>query len=76
MILPTLYDTLSIDLFNGPINHNTLLILKICFIFRVEKNATNWSKEKIKELLLGLKVEHETGKSKVSHLVSQRFHIW
>ena len=32
------------------------------FIFhRVEKNATNWSKEKLKELLKGLKVENEKG---------------
>lgn len=29
---------------------------------RVEKNATNWSKERIKELLAGLKVEHEKGR--------------
>lgn len=36
----------------------------------VEKNATNWSKEKIKELLLGLKVETETGTCEIKELTS------
>jgi len=36
----------------------------------VEKNATNWSKEKIKELLLGLKVEHETGSCEIKEITS------
>lgn len=33
----------------------------VFIFFRVEKNATNWSKDRIKELLLGLKVETEKG---------------
>ncbi|BFZ07591.1 hypothetical protein BsWGS_10630 [Bradybaena similaris] len=32
----------------------------------VEKNATNWSKERIKELLTGLKVEHEKGTCEIT----------
>lgn len=35
--------------------------------FRVEKDATGWSKEKLKELLLGLVVEDETGEG-LGHL--------
>ena len=30
--------------------------------FRVEKDATNWSKSKFRELFVGLKVEDDTGK--------------
>ena len=33
--------------------------------FRVEKNATNWSKDKIKELLKTVKVENEKGELQV-----------
>ena len=33
-----------------------------CFDFRVEKDATNWSKSKFRELFVGLKVEDDAGK--------------
>ncbi|CAL1534985.1 unnamed protein product [Lymnaea stagnalis] len=36
----------------------------------VEKNATNWSKEKIKELLLGLKFENEKGICEIKEINS------
>ncbi|XP_005104369.1 activator of 90 kDa heat shock protein ATPase homolog 1 [Aplysia californica] len=36
----------------------------------VEKNATNWSKEKLKELLKGLKVEHEKGTCEIKEINS------
>ncbi|KAH9519589.1 AHA1, activator of heat shock 90kDa protein ATPase [Bulinus truncatus] len=36
----------------------------------VEKNATNWSKDKIKELLLGLKIEHEKGTCEITEITS------
>ena len=37
---------------------------KIIFVFcyRTEKNATNWSKDKLKELLTGLTIENTEGK--------------
>ncbi|XP_055880632.1 activator of 90 kDa heat shock protein ATPase homolog 1-like [Biomphalaria glabrata] len=36
----------------------------------VEKNATNWSKDRIKELLLNLKVEHEKGTCEIKEITS------
>jgi len=36
----------------------------------VEKNATNWSKEKLKELLKGLKVENEKGTCEIKEITS------
>ena len=37
------------------------LIEFLFYFFRVEKNATPWSQDKIKELLLGVVVENEQG---------------
>lgn len=37
-------------------------------IIRTERDATNWSSEKLKELLMGLQVESEEGKCEITEV--------
>ena len=54
-----------------------MLILKIAvdktihfvLFFRTEKDASKWSKDKLKDLLLGLKVENDQGMLNINKLI-------
>lgn len=39
-----------------------VIFLIIVFFDRVEKDATNWSRDKFKELFVGMRIEDEKGK--------------
>lgn len=42
--------------------------MDVCYIVRTERDATNWSSEKLKELLMGLQVESEEGMCEITEV--------
>lgn len=43
-------------------------IIIVLFLHRTERDATNWSSEKLKELLVGLNVENDEGKCEITEV--------